>query len=66
MDTISKTLKAKKSELEGKISFVDSEISSLDTATIQAKENKIALQAELTKIDNFLTKESELDALFSN
>lgn len=66
MDTISETLKEKRADLFDEISVVDSEINSLETSLTQAKDKKTLLESKVSKIDSFLTKESELDALFNN
>ncbi len=66
MNTISDTLKKKKTEIVEKISMIDNENNSMKDSITINDEKKLELQTELTKIDNFLTRESELDALFTN
>ena len=65
MDTISETLKEKRGDLVDEINNVDSEINSLEISLTQAKNKKTLLESKVSKIDSFLTKESELDAVFN-
>jgi len=65
MNTISDTLKKKKAELQDQILMIDSEIDSMDSSKIICQERKAILYSELEKINTFLTKESELDAIFN-
>ena len=65
MDTISETLKEKRGDLVDEINNVDSEINSLEISLTQAKNKKTLLESKVSKIDSFLTKESELDAVLN-
>ena len=64
MDKLSDILKEKKVEIQGEIDSIDSVISSLESSLNDRNAEKAEKQALLAKIDTYIDKETEIDALF--